>query len=276
MAINGFTYGTGYWLRRYVMCTCMLLHGGRMALGALLLFGSKSGFTYRFAEDLPRYQYAKVRWIQRGMPQSTWWIKSQQDCLQQCYANSLFLAAPVALASFNQHPDLNVLEYVGWGVWALSWMWENVADGQKHLFLMDCKGQAKTASKEEKKALKNACLGVPPFAGKKYLLWTLCRHPNYFGEWMAWAGLVLAAIPSLYHSPDSMVCIGCLAAMLVFLLRFFYDCLVHWTGAGPAEHFSLRKRPSYRTYQMQTRCFFPFDVPFADHHLTPGWPDVLE
>ena len=28
--------GTGYWLRRWLICACYLLHGGRMALGALV------------------------------------------------------------------------------------------------------------------------------------------------------------------------------------------------------------------------------------------------
>ena len=27
--------------------------------------------------------------------------------------------------------------------------------------------------------------------------------------------------------------------------RMFYDCLVHWTGAAPAEHYSHLKRPAY-------------------------------
>lgn len=55
--------------------------------------------------------------------------------------------------------------------------------------------------------------------------------------------------------------------------RLLYDCLVHWTGAGPAEHFSVKKRPSYSEYQSHVRCFFPFPLPFIDHHCLPGWPN---
>ena len=45
--------------------------------------------------------------------------------------------------------------------------------------------------------LREACLGVPPFDGARFWLWTRCRHPNYFCEWLGWLGLCLAATPSL-------------------------------------------------------------------------------
>jgi hypothetical protein len=40
------------------------------------------------------------------------------------------------------------------------------------------------------------------------------------------------------------VCCG-LGLGLIYTLRLFYDCLVHWTGAAPSEHFSAAKRPVF-------------------------------
>jgi steroid 5-alpha reductase family enzyme len=36
-----------------------------------------------------------------------------------------------------------------------------------------------------------------------------------------------------------------------------YTTLVHYTGARPAEHYSVQKRPQYRAYQQVTNRFFP-------------------
>merc|ERR1712135_42949 len=36
-----------------------------------------------------------------------------------------------------------------------------------------------------------------------------------------------------------------------------YVCLVHWTGATPAEFFSMENRPDYARYCEKVNCFFP-------------------
>jgi len=273
LGLNALCYGTGYWLRTYLVAGCFLLHGGRMALGAVFLFGSRSNFTFRFAQDLPRYEYAKVKWIASGMPSHTWWIKAQQDTLQQCFANMVILGAPLFLAATNPTPHLELLECVGIGIWLLAWAWENTADLQKQAFLTQCKRDSK-AQPDQKESIKLAVLGMKPYDG--YKLWTLCRHPNYFGEWMCWLGFVVTALPSLQALAGAGAAtwqvLG-MGLMLFYCLRFFYDCLVHWTGAGPAEHSSYLKRPLFAEYQRKVRCFFPCELPFVNHHRQSGWPE---
>ncbi|GAB5370135.1 hypothetical protein AAMO2058_001465800 [Amorphochlora amoebiformis] len=276
LSLNGFFYGQGWWFRRSIACLCVFLHGLRMAVGALLLFGKQTNWTYRWEKDLPRYEFARVRW-EKEMPKAHWWYKIQHDTLQQCFANCFMLALPVVLAAGNPKPLLHPLEMLGWGMWLAAWLFENQADFQKQAFLAKCKAKAQGASIQEKAAIKIAVLGYAPW-DKEYYLWTLCRHPNYFGEWMAWMGLSLSATPSVFNlwkngGLSTWRAVG-LGVMLVYVVRIFYDCLVHWTGAGPAEHFSVKKRPSYREYQKSVRCFFPFEMPFVDHHRLSGWPDV--
>ena len=253
--------GTGQWQRRWLMSVCYFLHGGRMALGALVMFGQATRFTYRFKADLPRYRYAKHKWLKDGMPENMWWLKMQQDTLGQGFSNSVLLCVPAFLAASNPETTLHPLEWLGFLVWLVAWLFESTADLQKMKFM------------EEQKQHEGepATLGVAPF--DKYFLWSLCRHPNYFGEWMAWFGLSIASFPSLSVIPNGYR----LAALSYFLAivlipRLLYDCLVHWTGAGPAEHYSVQKRPNYMDFQKNVRCFFPFQMPFVDHHQYEGWP----
>jgi len=242
---------SGWWIRRYLVSTLMLLHGFRMSLGGALLFGKMTNFTYIFKEDLQRYKFAKHRWSQvHGMPESTWWIKAQHDTLQQCLANSIVLAAPVIIQAVNPKEELNFLEIIGWAVWVCAWLYENVADAQKRNFLLESsrirkkltktiEDGSKTAGKDLEELNKAVNGQTPPFTNN---LWSQHRHPNYFGEWCCWLGFAISAIPSVQD-----LCSGSLQQcayylMLFYTIRVFYDCLVHWTGAGPAEHFSALKR----------------------------------
>lgn len=258
LAVNAIAFGEGYSLRRWIVGGCMFLHGARMAFGALVLF-----FPYRWKQDLPRYQYAKVRFETKdGMAADLWPIKVQHDTLQQSYANSVVLACPVMLCAFNQDPTISPMEIAGAALWCLCWVWESIADMQKQLFLLECR-----RLKE-----RNAVIGCSPFDGNRHWLWTLCRHPNYFGEWMAWNAFVVMALPSLAQLDEPIVVKAGFALTLFFTSRIFYDCLLYWTGAEPAEHFSSQKRTLYREYQQKTRMFFPFEMPFVDHCREAGWP----
>lgn len=275
LAVNGLCMGTGYSWRRYTVCICLLLHCSRLALGATLMFGKMSNFTYRFKEDLPRYRYAKHRWIVHDkMPPSRWWLKAQHDTFTQCWANAVLLMTPIALPCFNSNPEVSWWEYAALVLWIFSSIWENVADMQKMAFIEECKKQGKTATAEEKDKLKTAVLGWSDVADAG--LWRLCRHPNYFGEWLAWLAFSLAAVPSLIHLELPLWQTIGFVVILVYVPRFFYDCLLHWTGAGPAEHFSNRSRPEYKLYQSNVRCFFPMEVPFVHHYRIAGWPDATE
>ena len=113
-----------------------------MALGALVIFGIKSKFTFSLKHDLPRYAYARDRWMRvKGMSADSWPLKAQHDTLQQCLANSCLLALPVLLPAFNETPSLSPLEVFGWLCWLTGWVVESAADTQKQRFVRETRRQ---------------------------------------------------------------------------------------------------------------------------------------
>lgn len=90
-------------------------------------------------------------------------------------------------------------------------------------------------------------------------LWKYSRHPNYFGEWMVWNGLIIASIPSLlnFYQQEPLWIWILISIGLIFIARLMYLTLVYYTGAIPSEYYSLKKRPAYAEYQEQTNRFFP-------------------
>lgn len=263
MAVLAIAFGDGDPVRKWSVGACMFLHGFRMGFGALKLF-----YPYRWNDDLPRYKYARDRFVAKdGMDMKWWRVKMNHDILQQAFANSAVLVAPIMLCSFNKNPwntPWFALEVAGILLWLTCWVYENRADIQKRHFL----------AKSKELGVRNAVLGMAPFNDAAFSAWTSCRHPNYFGEWMSWNAFIVMAIPSLVQlEEERWVQLGFILVMYC-ISRFFYDCLNFWTGAEPAEHYSVQKREEYKEYQRTTRVFFPFEMPCVDHCRDPGWPHL--
>jgi steroid 5-alpha reductase family enzyme len=72
----------------------------------------------------------------------------------------------------RRQPSLNAIDWLGWTIWIVGFITEVVADYQKSQFRSD-----------------------PANAGKfiNTGLWSLSRHPNYFGEILLWFGLFISA-----------------------------------------------------------------------------------
>lgn len=220
--------------RRTAVGLVYVFMGLRMGLAALKML--QAG---HLQQELPRYQYQRLRWERKGILNTRWII--QVEALVQGFANISFLAFPAFVIATNRNEQVHALEIMGLLLWLAAFAMESLADAQKNAFLREMKRQN----------LPRQVCNVG--------LWRYSRHPNYFAEWMVWNALILAAVPAWWdlqtRSPGwTWVLMG---LGLLFVSRLMYVTLVHYTGARPAEHYSVQKRPEYAAYQRSTNRFFP-------------------
>ena len=80
-------------------------------------------------------------------------------------------------------------------------------------------------------------------------LWSHSRHPNYFFEWLYWAGLVPIGLGSGWGW------VSLVAPILMYVL------LRHVSGVPPLEAHMLRSRgEAYRDYQRRVPAFWPIRI----------------
>jgi len=226
--------GEGYWLRKVLVSFVYIFMGLRMGLGALTMW--KMGVLNK---ELPRYQFQHRRWEKAKISNTS--VVMQVDILLQGLANASFLAMPAFIIGANTSETLSVFECLGLLLWVIAFIIESASDVQKLKFMKDMKAQG----------LKNKVCNVG--------LWRYSRHPNYFAEWMVWNALLVASVPSMLilFSTEPMLVSILLVFGLLFVSRIMYFTLVYYTGAVPAEFYSVQKRPEYKRYQETTNIFFP-------------------
>ncbi len=227
-------YSEGDSVRVMVISAVYIIIGARMGIGALQLL--KMG---HLKQELPRYKYQQRRWERDGKTNTP--LAMQIEAILQGLANASFLAIPAFVIGFNPSESISIFEIIGLLIWLGAFLMESLADTQKLKFLRDMKKAGK----------KNQVCNVG--------LWKYSRHPNYFSEWMVWNGLVIASIPSWIYMFDfeHVAVWGLLAAGILLASRSMYVTLVYYTGAVPAEYYSVLKRPEYKAYQETTNMFFP-------------------
>ncbi|WP_405164284.1 DUF1295 domain-containing protein [Nocardia sp. NBC_01499] len=209
-----------------------LAMGARMGIMAVRMVGT-NGLTH----ELARYRYQRRRWARAGLRSER--LSMQVEIMLQGAANMGILAIPAALAAAGSR-SLGVVEIVALIVWVVSYVFESLADWQK----------ARFGALSERQGIKRSCdVG----------LWRYSRHPNYFGQWMQWNALIVLVLPTLLdrRSDTSILAWVITLIGLAAISKALYNTLVYFTGAVPAEYYSLQSRPDYAGYQAITSRFFP-------------------
>ncbi|EFX88076.1 hypothetical protein DAPPUDRAFT_305518 [Daphnia pulex] len=131
----------------------------------------------------------------------------------------------------RRQPSLSAIDWLGWTMWAVGFATEVVADYQKSQFRSD-----------------------PANAGKfiNTGLWSVSRHPNYFGEILLWFGLFISASSTFTEWWEYLTILSPMA--LSYLIT-------QMSGIPPLEKYGLHKwgtTPEYRAYLKNTPVLVPY------------------
>jgi steroid 5-alpha reductase family enzyme len=210
MAIFCAVAGEGHAARRGLVAILGVVHGARLALHLW-----RDRMRGRDGED-GRYRKLRETW---GDGRFLVFYLGQAT-------STVVLAIPFALAAGDVRPFPSALDVAAAALWALGVGLETIADAQLRRFKRD-------------PATKGAVCRVG--------LWSVSRHPNYFGEWLVWCAYAALAI----RAP-----LGALALVAPASILFL---IVKVTGIPPTEAQALRSRgDAYRRYQREVPSFFPW------------------
>jgi steroid 5-alpha reductase family enzyme len=215
--------------------------GGGSAPRRLLLALMAGGWGVRLGTHLlrrviaepedARYQRLRDGWRAQG--------RDVHRQMARFYGNQavsvVLLALPFALAAREPRPAASAWLAAAALVFAGGWLLEAVADAQLRRF-------------RRRVAHGGVCdTGV----------WGWSRHPNYFGEWLAWVAFALLALPTAWGA----LALLAPAAMLYLLL--------HVTGVPLTEaHLLATRGDAFRAYQARVSMFVP--RPPRRHIPPPG------
>ena len=145
--------------------------------------------------------------------------------LQGMWVFMCIFPALIVISSFNS--EINNYAIVGTVVWLFGFLFEIVADNQKSNFNKINKGKFISTG-----------------------LWSMTRHPNYFGEFILWLGVTIASLGYIDHYKYIVL----LTPIFVYLL------LTRVSGVNLLEEIGEKRwgnSKEYQKYKEKTPLFFP-------------------
>ena len=200
--------------------------GSRSDLRSLLI----AGFVIIWALRLGSFLFLRVLKDKEDRRFSEWKKNFHQFLrvwtLQGLWVFLTSVAAVTAITSRKIiEPDLFL--YIGSFLWVFGFLFESIADYQKRKF----------RSENKNKFIQSG-------------LWSISRHPNYFGEIVLWFGIALIAFPTLVGSQY----ISLISPVFVYLL------LTRVSGVHILEKHAddtWGKKKDYKAYKEKTPVLFP-------------------
>ena len=200
--------------------------GSRSDLRSLLI----AGFVIIWALRLGSFLFLRVLKDKEDRRFSEW-KKNFHQFLRVWTLQGLwiFLTSVAAVTAITSRkiiePDLFL--YIGSFLWVFGFLFESIADYQKRKF----------RSENKNKFIQSG-------------LWSVSRHPNYFGEIVLWLGIALIAFPTL-AGPQYVSLISPI---------FVYMLLTRVSGIHILEKHAddtWGKKKDYKAYKEKTPVLFP-------------------
>lgn len=196
-----------------------LIHAGCICiwaakLGSFLLYRViSSGGDSRFDE----IKTSPIRFFRVWMIQGIW-----------VYLN--LLPSIFVFSAQKEVPELAFVSLIGWAIFAFGLIFETIADYQKTVFRNNPANKGKFITSG---------------------LWSISRHPNYFGEILLWYGLFIAAVP-FFPSAWARLSVVCPTLTAVLILKLSGVPMLEKSGM---ERWG--KDPKYIAYLANTSCVIP-------------------
>jgi steroid 5-alpha reductase family enzyme len=134
------------------------------------------------------------------------------------------VSLPVQLGQADDGAPVGPLAVIGVFAWVVGFLFESVGDAQLARFKKDPANAGKVMDRG---------------------LWSLTRHPNYFGDAVQWWGIGIVAAEA------GTAAIGLIGpAVMTFLLT-------RVSGVPMLEHSMAKRRPGYEDYVRRTSAFVP-------------------
>ena len=151
-----------------------------------------------------------------------WWVSLLKVFLLQAVVLWI-VSSPLLLAHLGGSRPLGIIGGVGLVLWCCGFVYETVADLQLRRFKKD-----------------------PANAGRvmRSGLWSLSRHPNYFGEAVLWWGIALVTLPVA----------GWLSLIGPLTITYL---LLKVSGVALLDSAMVERRPDYADYIASTSAFVP-------------------
>ena len=176
----------------------------------LFLRVKRSGKDIRFDEIKTNFFRFMIAWILQGL-----WV---------------FICLLPVIIMVSSSKSTNILFILpGVLLWVIGWSVEVVSDIQKTRFNSNSKNKGNFISTG---------------------LWSISRHPNYFGELILWIGITIIALPTF----SGLQYLGCITPLFVYLL------LNKISGVNLLEEIANNRwgnNSNYQEYKIKTPVFFP-------------------